>query len=241
MCFAAVLAFSAVMVTSASATEILLSSATGTFKAAGGTAELIGASKVVCETTTTNGTQTDAHLGNFVIEFNKCKVGGIECTGTTDTVKGRITTEGVYHIGLGMKSGTSGESNPGILVLPENPSKPKVKGIVEFTCGILGTVKVRGNIVGLFLRKAGGAAQPGDALTGLIICFKVVVGKPTEQEDRAFLLSLTTPENELMPKTGEPPIQLESSVFGGAFKESGEEASGEITETTPSNSSLVTG
>jgi hypothetical protein len=226
MCFAAVLAFSAVTVASASATEVLLSSATGTYKAPGGTAELFGASKVVCSGTASSGTSTDAHLGTFTVTFSGCKVGSIPCNSSGEG-SGVIKTNGTAHIGLGMKSATSGDSKPGILLLPNETS---------FSCGILGTVNVRGNIVGLFLKKDGTAVVPPVNLTGLIICFKVVPGKTTEQEDTAFLLSLTTPENQL-----DSGIHLESNIFGGGFKESGEEASAEITETSPAGLQLVNG
>jgi hypothetical protein len=225
MCFAAVLAFSAITVVSASATEVLLSSASGKFKAVGGTAELIGASNIVCSSTLSEGTSTDAHLGTFSIVFSGCKAGSITCTGSGEA-SGVIKATGTSHIGLGMKSATSGESKPGILVLPTETS---------FSCGILGTVHVKGNIVGLFLKKDGTAVVPPVNLAGLIICFKTV-SKNTVQEDQAFLLSLTTPENQL-----DSGIHLESNIFGGGFKESGEEASAEVTETTPAGIQLVNG
>jgi hypothetical protein len=226
MCFTAVLALSAVTVASASATEVLLSSATGTYKATGGTLELIGASKLVCSSTSSSGTSTDAHLGTFTITLSGCKVGSIPCTSSGES-SGVIKTAGTSHIGLGMKSATSGESKPGILLLPNE---------TIFTCGILGTVQWRGNIVGLFLKKDGTAVVPPANLNGLIICFKTVPASSTTQEDTAFLLSLTTPENQL-----DSGIHLESNIFGGGFKESSWEGSGEITETSPAGVQLVNG
>jgi hypothetical protein len=226
MCFAAVLAFSAVTIASASATEVLLSSATGTYKATGGTLELIGASKIACSSTASSGTSTDAHLGTFAITLSGCKAGSISCTSTGEA-SGVIKVTGTAHIGLGMKSATSGESKPGILLLPNETT---------YSCGILGTVHVRGNIVGLFLKKDGTAVVPPVNLNGLIICFKTVPASSTTQEDTAFLLSLTSPENQL-----DSGIHLESNIFGGGFKELGLEASSEITETSPAGLQLVNG
>jgi hypothetical protein len=224
MCLAALVAVGAALAGSASATELLLSSASGTFKGVGGAAELIGVSKVVCSKTVSNATSTDAHLGQFTLLAEGCKIGSTACTGSKDTIAGNVTIKGEYHLNLGMKSST--DSNAGILILIEE---------IVLTCGILGTIRSRGSVVGLFFKKDGSRLTPGESLLGSLLVFKTV-SKNTVQEDQEFLLALTTPENQLM--TG---LHLESSIFGGAFKESAIEASGEATEIVPAGLTLVTG
>lgn len=226
LCFAAVLAFSVVAVASASATEVLFSSATGSFKATGGAAELNGASKVECASTATSGTIENAHLGKLTVVFSNCMVeilGLHVCTGTKPvSPTGTITFEGTFHLGLARSSST-GTPHAAILVLAPT---------TEFSCAGVGTVTVSGSVIGLLQTKAGGPLVPTENLLNSVTAFK---GSGTTQEDREFLLSLTTPENELM--TGQ---ELTSEIFGIKGK-AAEIASGEITEATPTGVHLVTG
>lgn len=228
MCFAAVLAFSAVAVGSASATELLASAASGSFKAVGGEAKLFGAGEVKCSSTTTSGTFEDAHLGKITVLFEGCKVGSIVCTGTKDTISGHITFEGTYHIDLA-RSGPTGEPHAAILVLIPVGSN------VIFNCPLLGNIEVKGSVIGLLFKKDGTRLVPTENFLNSVISFKSA--KSTKQEDQEFLLALSTPElPELM--TGQ---HLQSNIFGGGFSESGQEGEGEITTATPTGVHLVTG
>ena len=141
MCFAAILAFSAVTVASASAAEVLFSSATGTFKAVGGPAKLFGASEVKCEKTATEGELENKHLTKKLkITFEKCKASGFNCTGSKDTITGNITFEGILHLGLGRKVATEA-AHAAVLIL--------VPGTFSFTCELGGKIEVKGSVIGL--------------------------------------------------------------------------------------------
>lgn len=230
MCFAAVLAFSAVAVSSASALiEYLSSAASGTFTASGGEAKLFGASEVKCLTTTATGSWSDAHLGTVTITFEKCTASGIQCTGSKDTITGNITVPTPFHLNLSRTSSTA-EPHAAILAL--------VTPNVSFKCGVLGTVEVRGSVVGLLFKKDGTRMVNGDTFLTAKLVFKSNGTKI--QEDKEFLLALTTPPNELMPGTAEKE-HLESNIFGGGFKESGEEAEGEIKSVSVAGVHLIEG
>jgi hypothetical protein len=226
MCFAAVLAFSAVTVASASATELLFSVAAGAFSASGGEATLIGASEIKCTKTTTSGTITNAHLGKITITFEGCKAGSIPCNSPNQS-SGVIVFPGEYHFNLARSSAT-GEPHAAVLILV-NPSP------FSFSCGILGTVEVRGSVIGLLFKKDGSRLVSGDALLGSKLRFLTTPAKSTTQENEEFLLALTTPENQLM--TGQ---KLEANIFGGTFKPAGQEGEAEITA-APAGSTVVTG
>lgn len=226
MCFATVLAFSALSVTSASAIQLLSSVAKFTFKGVGGEAKLFGASEVKCTKTKTNGEFTDAHLGTITIIFEGCSASGISCTGSKDSISGNITAATPFHLNLARKVPTE-EAHAAILVL--------VTPNVVFKCGILGTVEVKGSVIGLLFKKNGTRLIPEESFLNSVIVFKSGGTGGRVQEDQEFLLALTTPENELMSSQ-----HLESNIFGGGFKESGEEAEGEITEVSAA-ANIVTG
>jgi len=229
LCFAAVLAFSVVAVGSASASEVLFSSATGTFEAKGGSAELNGASKVECLTTTSTGTIETKHLGKLKVTFEKCSTlffgNRKECTGTKPAsgTKGNIIFEGPFHLGLSRKVSTEA-GHAAILVLATPAT--------EFECTEVGTVKVTGSVIGLLQTKAGTPLEPGGGLLNSLTVFK---GPGTKQEDKEFLLSLTTPPEELMAKQ-----ELSSEIFG-IKGESAEIASGEITKVSEAGVHLEAG
>lgn len=226
-CLTVILAASALAATNASATELLSSTATGTFKAVGGVAKLFGSSEVSCAKTSSSGTFENAHLGKLTIVFEGCKTGSIVCTGTKDTTAGNITFSGQFHLNLA-RSGPTSEPHAGILVLIPGGENIVVK------CSILGNVELKGSVIGLLFKKDGTRMVPAENFLGSIVRF--TSAKTTKQEDQEFLLSLTAPENELM--TGQ---HLESNIFGGGFKESGLEGEGEVTEVSVAGAHLVTG
>jgi hypothetical protein len=204
LAFAAVLAFSAVSATGASAAEEILFKAGAigaTFKSEGGKSELQagGGLAITCESVKNNGVITDQHLGEVTITFGtKCKenLGG-ECT--LGAVKGSITLkELIWHLGLADPGHL-----PAILIL--------VPGTLKISC-TFGNIEVKGNVIGLLEKVGGGAVKPGEALKEAVLNFKATGGK---QEKTEFLLSLAA--KELMTKQN-----LEANVLGGGFKEAGE-------------------
>jgi len=225
MCFAAVLAFSVMAVASASATEVLFSSATGTFKATGGTASLNGASKVECVSSSSSGIIETAHLGKLTVLFEKCSTQLLGTHLCHNSGTENIQFTGTFHLGLTKKTGVTESLSAGILVL--NPTAG-----TEFECNSVGKVKVLGSVIGLLQTKAGGHLVPEEALLHSVTAFQ---GSGKTQSHSEFSLPLTTPENELM--TGQV---LNSEIFG-VKGESSEIASGEITEATPTGVHLVTG
>lgn len=228
MCFAAVLAFSAIAAVSASATELLFSAATGTFSASGGESTLIGTSEIKCTKTVTTGKLTNAHLGTITKTFEGCKVASTPCGTTSPGTSGIIVFQGEFHFNLARSSSTS-EAHAAMLILV-NPSP------FSFFCGILGKIEIRGSVIELLFKKDGSRVVAGDTLVGSRLRSLTTPAKSTKQEDEEFFLALATPENELM--TGQ---KLEANVFGGAFKPAGLEGELEITSASPSATTVVTG
>jgi hypothetical protein len=232
LCFAAVLAFSSVVVASATAamptTELLFSTATGSFTATGGEGILLGASQVKCLTNTASGTIETAHLGKASVVFEKCTTSFL---GKTDPCQSsgakpeEIVVSGPFHLNLATTTlAVAAEPEPHAAI------DFLVEPAVEFTCTGAGTVKVTGSVIGLIV-KGGKPIAPGEALEGSEIVFKSE-GTTTKQEDVAFLLALASNALDM--------AELSCEIF----KVSGscsQMSTGKITKTTPAGATLVTG
>jgi hypothetical protein len=199
----AVVAFSAVAVAGASATEILFSSnVVGKgFSSAGGKSILETSSGVAieCQKVTNKGTFADQHLGKVGILFEECTEALFKgkCETEGATLAGHITLEIEYHLGLADPGNL-----PAILML--------VKEVV-INCSIGGKVKVKGSVIGLLQNTKGEPAPLKTPLKEALLTFSQTKGKQNVTE---FLLSLAGGAKDK--------AQLLSSVFGGEFAESGE-------------------
>jgi hypothetical protein len=222
LCLAAVFAFSAIAVASASATpEILFKTPTGGFPtkftsknlpSPHAIAKLVTAKHTVeCAEQTDKGTLTDAHLGTVEVTFTKCKEGAIPCQ--NGATSGQIVAPLSFHLGLEHNS-SSTEVPALLLLLPEN----KETKVFEFKFECFGVpVVVKGSVIGLLLTLAGGSVATGIKLTSFCLTLTQAGGV---QNSKEFLLSLVGGgTGSLM--TG---INLTSSVAGGAAEEAGQES-----------------
>jgi hypothetical protein len=143
--FVAVLAFSAVSVTSASAVELIKFSKTGNFEGgSSGTTHLetSNGEQVECKKATTKGKITSEIKGETLLEFQECKTTVFifegECTSAGST-KGKIHIPDLLIL---LGSDESPAMNPAVLLKPESP--------VVFTCEVAGqkaTLTVKGSVI----------------------------------------------------------------------------------------------
>lgn len=211
-------ALGAIAAASASAKEVLYELSKGsfpaTFTSTGGASKLEtvtgGLTGVVSCTglsdkghigSATEGSGKTAHLGEVEIAFTGCTAvgGAVKCT-TSGAKEGEILVpSGVWHLGL---------ADPG-----DHPAQLLLISGVEFKC-LTETVKVSGSIIGTLKNSAGNEAEVGEEAEEAKLVFEQSKGK---QKYTEFLLSLTTPENELM--TG----QHLTTTKGTKAEESGQE------------------
>lgn len=204
LCLVAAFALSAVAAASASAKEVLYELSKGTFPAtftstggkstletvAGGLTGVVSCTGIKDSGTigsATEGSGKTAHLGTAKITFTGCTAAGglAKCTsvktGEETIAEGEILVRSApFHLGL---------ADPGGL-----PAQLLLISGVEFKCATE-TVKVSGSIIGLIKKTNGEPPVIGEEVEKASLVFKQKKGK---QEFTEFLLSLTTPENELM-------------------------------------------
>jgi hypothetical protein len=135
----------------------------------------------------------DAHL-----EFLGSKAEGLVACNTAGNASGVILINLLGHLGLA----DPGDSPAVLLLLPS--------GGFEFSCGILGSVKVRGSVIGLIT--APGILKSGQ--TSMTLKFEQAKGV---QKHTSFLLGESLLTNQIE----------ESAALGGGFEQSGQ--SGEAT------------
>jgi hypothetical protein len=221
----AVFALCAVAASSASATEILFALPTGhnfpvtfTSKAGSATLETVGGIKIKCSSVSNNGTILSAHLGDVLVRFLGCKDNILngKCKSPGAQTEEIHIKEAVFHLGLEHTS--TGNHAAILFLLPEEPAG---SGTHQFTfeCGGA-NVTVTGDVIGLLEQLNGEPLVPGNFYTSALVLFKQSGGVQAGTE---FLLSLTSPENELM--TGQH-LTSTSSLFG--TEESAEEVTDEL-------------
>jgi hypothetical protein len=145
LCLVAVFAFSAVASSGASAAQpYLFSRATFTFTSKGGEGKLltVGKQVVKCVKVTNTGSTENAHLGHVTILFEECVAetifGNFTCT-TSGSITGHITLSSLlFHLG-------ELNENAAIIVLLPTAG-------ISFSCGLAGTITVKGNVVGLLFK-----------------------------------------------------------------------------------------
>jgi hypothetical protein len=188
------------VVSSASAKEVLYKLSAGTFPATftssggGSTLEQDNKEQIKCTSVTDNGTigsategeGKTAHLGTVNIIFKGCttKVSIItaECQSAGAAQEEIVLPTQTFHLGL-----VDPGDFPGQLLLPN----------VKFVCEALGqkeTVEVKGSVIGELQTAAGARAKAGEKAKEAKLNFAQTGGHPTFV---AFLLSLTSPENQL--------------------------------------------
>jgi hypothetical protein len=162
LCLMAVFAFSAIAVSSASASEILFEftkgniAEGGTFTSKGETSsklQTLGGSTVTCTQVRDTGSFLSAHLGLALILFLGCTTiifGGTHTCTTSGQPSGHIHLLNlVFHLGLAHLG--SNTTIPAIIILLPSAG-------VEFNCEV-GNVKVTGNVIGA-LQKTNGEQAP---------------------------------------------------------------------------------
>ncbi len=208
----AVFALCAVAASSASAKEILFELPSGQsypvlFLSHAGEAKLVteGGQEIKCTAVTNHGHIENAHLGTVGIVFTGCStkiIVTLKCQ-TAGAAKGEIVLPGgAFHLGL-EHTGSSSTVPALLFLLPEESGKRQF----TFECGG-SSVVVTGDVLGLLEVLGGGRPVSGTQYSTALVSFKQSGGKQNSTE---FLLSLTTPENELM--TGQH-LTSESSLFG---------------------------
>ncbi len=209
----AVFALCAVAAPGASAKEILFELPAGQSypvlflsKASPTLFETEGGTRFQCTAVTKHGHIENAHLGTIGITFTGCStkiVITLKCQ-TPGAAKGEIVIpNGSFHLGL-EHTGTSSTTPALLFLLPEQSN-----GEHKFTFECGGTsIELTGEGVGLLEVLGGGRPISGQQYSTALVSFKQSGGK---QNSTSFLLSLTTPENELM--TGQH-LTVNSELFG---------------------------
>jgi len=208
----AVFALCAVAASSASAHEILFELPAGQnypvlFLSKAGPAlfESEGGIKFKCTAVTNHGHIEDAHLGTVGIVFTGCStkiIVTLKCQ-TSGAASGEIVLpNSLFHLGL-EHTGTSSTVPALLFLLPVEGGEHKF----TFECGGSAVV-LTGDVLGLLEVLGGGRPVSGTQYSTALVSFKQSGGKQNSTE---FLLSLTTPEDELM--TGQH-LTSGSSLFG---------------------------
>lgn len=212
----------------ASATEILYELSKGSFPATftsegktTSTLETVGKEKISCKATSdsgtigsaTEGSGKTAHLGIVTIKFTGCTALDGIASCQSGSKSGEIEIPSLtFHLGLADPEDVPAQ----LLLIPSG---------FHFSCEVLGIseeVKVTGEVIGELQNASGERAKAGESATEAKLVFAQSKGK---QHFTEFLLSLTSPENELM--TGQ---HLSSSKGGGASEESSQESSDTLKE-----------
>ncbi|HEV3318537.1 MAG TPA: hypothetical protein VG053_02250 [Solirubrobacteraceae bacterium] len=224
LCLVAAFAFSAVAVASASATEVLFELKKGSFPATfiseGGKSKLTttAGSEIECQSvvdsgtigSATEGSGKTAHLGTVSIKFKNCRSvsPNVECKSTGANPEEIILPSAEFHLGL-LVPGAEAEK-PGVLfLLPGATVGNPLGGKFTFKCS-LASVEVKGDVVG----KLEGGIEEFQKES--IVVFNQAAGV---QKFKEFLLSLTSPENELM--SGQH-LTTKTTLFTTEEAESGE-------------------
>jgi hypothetical protein len=207
MCLAAVFAFGAMAVASASASELEFKPESGAFPVlfhsldGEGKLETAGGTEIKCTELHTHGDIQSAHLGKVHLLFLGCKENlfGTSChTGTLGS--GEVLVQAEFHLGLAHKGTIT--NIPAVLVLP---------GTVTLICNFgLAKIVVTGEVIGEITSKLN---EQGEHLT---LKFEHEAGKVGTQNLLEFLLSLG---GSLMT------ADLKSSVNGGAAELASQESS----------------
>jgi len=233
LCFAAVLAFSAVSATGAYATPEFTKPSGGAFPqhftSTGGAGTLSTANhtvtcpeskdlgKILAEPSTTS-----SMLGDLEVTFEKCKstdFGGGACT-TAGQASGIILTpEYKWHIGA-LREPTTGHHDVLLLVLSKPPT--------TFVCAnsFVGNVNisVEGNLVGLILETdASGHTQIGVATNTIEVEFEAASPGVQKHKEFEFTLPAELIKNLFLNTTTKNP------TLGEKTEESSEEAKGKET------------
>lgn len=219
---AAVFALSAVAAAGASATEILFNQGSGTtFEGESNTtSKLVAkAGNIECKKLKVEkGAFTDQHLGTATLLFLECVESAFkgECETSGNSLKGHITVPVEYHLGLADPGNL-----PAILILLTKE--------VIIHCAVIGEVKVKGSVIGL-LETGKKAVKVGEPLSSAELNFTQSGAKPKLVE---FLLSLASGAKDK--------ALLLSSVLGGEFEESAEEAEGILNKFSTTTVELIEG
>ncbi|HEV3318536.1 MAG TPA: hypothetical protein VG053_02245 [Solirubrobacteraceae bacterium] len=214
-CLVAVFAFSAVAVASASATEVLFKLEKGSFPATfaseGGKSKLTttAGSEIECQSvvgkgtigSSTEGGGTTAHLGTAEVKFKGCRSisPSAECKSHGANAEEVVIPSGEFHLGL-LVPGAEAEKPAILSLLPGASVSNPLGGSLTFKCS-LASVEVKGDVVG----KLEGPIEKFESETKIV--FEQSGGV---QKFKEFLLSLTSPENELM--TGQH-LTIKSTLF----------------------------
>jgi hypothetical protein len=230
LCLVAAFAFSAVAVASASATEVLFKLEKGSFpatftsKGGAGKLQTLAGSEISCTEVVDKGTigssseggGTTAHLGTVEVKFKGCKSTSpsVECKSSGANAEEIISPSAEFHLGLADFLPEGPFNVPAVLfLLPgATPSAP-LAGTFSFKCS-LASVEVKGDVIGDI---EGNIEEFKSTST---VAFEQSVAGMQKQID--FLLSLTSPENELM--TGQH-LTTKTKLFTTEESESGETTS----------------
>lgn len=156
LCLAAVFAFSAGAVSSASAAELLARPAGGgtiagtTFLSSAGLAQLItkAGSEIHCKDATNLGLFLSSTLGNILIRFLGCSTSGLECSTGATAGEIHLPLSTLFHLGLAHLTSATAGVPAAVVLLGKN---------IVITCGPA-TIEVRGAVIGALQRN--GAAVP---------------------------------------------------------------------------------
>jgi hypothetical protein len=183
LCLVAVFIFSTVVASAASAAEeYLFSTAKFSFTSQGhgSKALTVGGNRFECTEMKNTGETENAHLGKININLTGCEgitgLGNFTCK-TTGAASGEIVLSNLlFHLG------TASENAAVIILLP-------TAGIV-INCGaLIGSVTVKGNIIGLLFKLDGTRLHLSEPVTSANLVFKDN-GSTGVQEDKTIAVSL---------------------------------------------------
>ncbi len=208
LCLAAVFAFSAGAVSSASAAELLARLAGGgtiagtTFLSSAGLAQLFtkSGSEIHCKDATNQGLFLSATLGNILIRFLGCTTQVISrepcTTAGAGTGEIHLPLSTLFHLGLAHLTSATAGVPAAVILLGKN---------VVINCSSLAKVEVTGAVIGA-LQRNGAAVPLNTAITDVSLNFQQ--SATGVQHLRLILMPGTT---------GLTTYDLESNLNGGAF------------------------
>jgi hypothetical protein len=229
LCFAAVSAFGALGVASASATieGLLVKEPVGGFPASftsrslgGGLIhETVSGRKVECTSETGTGTFETAHLGKVTVKvegcFTKISLFTLKCynigASEEEREKGLITVELGIHLGVELAPVGTPHDAVLFLILGSKPGK------FEFECTSAARIDLEGELIGLIQTLEGGVIKPATKYPSLLLLFtKAAEGV---QSSTIFHLALVSSESAgLMEK-----VHLTTSLNKEAAEETSQE------------------
>jgi hypothetical protein len=161
--------------------------------------ETKGGTKVECGKGEDTGSATKFKLGSFDVLFSECKSVLGKCTGSEDKTAGSILVKGTFHVWYGFLSKEE-VLHTALVVLPKE---------AKFTCGEVTSVTLKGCLAGLL--------KPTNEKT------KVLTAEFIQTKGVNDITKVLSEKSEKISCT------LEASVNKGAFEQTGEQLTEELT------------